>query len=100
MKKQTIPAYLAAEFIFKLVFFAAIYINLACLPISASAQTTIPRPLGKWAIVMVESGKYTEVYADECHNHYAPPVQISQGIWRISNPFEQTIQFICVRWQS
>lgn len=67
---------------------------------SATAQTSVPRPLGKWAIVKVESGKQTEVRADECHNHYAPPVQISQGIWRISNPFEQTIQFVCVVWQS
>ena len=38
--------------------------------------------------------------ASECHNHYAPPVQISTGIWRISNPFEQTIQFVCVVWLS
>lgn len=73
---------------------------LASLAAIATAQTTVPRPLGKWAIVMVEPGKYTEVYADECHNHYAPPVQISQGIWGLSNPFEQTIQFICVAWQS
>lgn len=73
---------------------------LAAVAATATAQTTVPRPLGKWAIVKVESGKQTEVRADECHNHYAPPVQISQGIWRISNPFEQIIQFVCVVWQS
>jgi hypothetical protein len=73
---------------------------LAAVAATATAQTTTPRPLGKWAIVKVESGKQTEIRADECHNQYAPPVQISQGIWRISNPFEQTIQFVCVVWQS
>ena len=62
---------------------------------SATAQTTVPRPLGKWAIVMVESGKQTDVIAAVCFNRYAPPVQISAGIWRLSNPHEQTIQFVC-----
>lgn len=66
----------------------------------ATAQTTVPRPLGKWSMVMVEPGRYTEVRADECHNRYSPPVQVSQGVWRINNPFEQTVQFVCVRWQS
>lgn len=64
-----------------------------------AAITTPAHAVGKWAIVMVESGKFTEVRADECHNRYAPPVQIASGIWRIENPFEQTIQFLCVVWQ-
>ena len=73
---------------------------LASLAAIATAQTTVPRPLGKWTIVKVDPGNSTEVKASECHNHYAPPVQISTGIWRISNPFEQTIQFVCVVWLS
>ncbi len=71
-------------------------ITLAALAAaSATAQTTVPRPLGKWAIVMVESGKQTDVIAAVCWNRYAPPVQIGQGLWRLSNPHEQTIQFVC-----
>ena len=73
---------------------------LTSLAALATAQTTVSRPLGKWAIVNVDPGNSTEVRANECHNQYAPPVQISPGIWRISNPFEQTIQFVCVVWLS
>lgn len=73
---------------------------LASLAAIATAQTTVPRPLGKWAIVKVDPGNSTEVIANECHNRFAPPLQISTGIWRISNPFEQTIQFLCVVWMS
>jgi hypothetical protein len=81
----------------KKAFLAFILASLAAI---ATAQTTAPRPLGKWAIVKVDPGNSTEVRASECHNHYAPPVQISPGIWRISNPYEQTIQFVCVVWMS
>lgn len=73
---------------------------LASLGAIATAQTTAQRPLGKWAIVKVDPGNSTEVRANECHNRFAPPVEISPGIWRISNPYEQTIQFVCVVWQS
>jgi hypothetical protein len=75
-------------------------ITLAAVAATATAQATYSRPLGKWTIVKVDPGNSTEVRASECHNHYAPPVQISTGIWRISNPFEQTIQFVCVVWRS
>ena len=70
-------------------------ITLAAVAATATAQTTVPRPLGKWAIVMVESGKQTDVIATVCFNRYAPPFQIGQGLWRLSNPHEQTIQFVC-----
>lgn len=79
---------------------AFLALMLASLAAIATAQTTVPRPLGKWAIVKVDPGSSTEVRASECHNSYSPPVQIVSGIWRISNPFEQTIQFVCVVWLS
>ena len=69
------------------------------LGVAASANAR-PLTLGRWAIVRVDPGQYnyTEVYADVCWNRYAPPTQIAQGLWRLSNPFEQTIQFVCERW--
>lgn len=74
---------------------ALLALALAAMAATATAQATYSRPLGKWAIVMVESGKQTDVIAAVCFNRYAPPVQIGQGLWRLSNPHEQTIKFVC-----
>jgi hypothetical protein len=32
-----------------------------------------------------------------CHNRFSPPVEIAPRVWQLTNPFEQTVGFICER---
>ena len=106
MKAKTIPAFTAVEFIIKLVFFSAIYIYLACLPISASAQnkdsTTLPVNAGMAVknvrLFRVLAGTSLTVYSYSlCLNQYAPPQGLG-GYWILNNNTATDMNFVCEGW--